>query len=306
MVGWTDRKNSRFLHLCDGYGSTQILVENDELNARLNKVKPTDLLLVHGRVLARPQTHITHNNATGEVELYAEVIKILDPTIPYEDVLAEIQTKTCEQIKQIKPADVNEFTYRSHNCGELRETDVGKVVTLCGWLEFSRMKRFFTLRDAYGQTQVLIPDKVSRSADHSHQTNYNFPHFFLLLQLINAVNIKSVDFESILKVTGKVIFRPENMKNPKMKTGSIEIELMTCDILNKAVPSMPVQVRTFNRTNEVLRMRHRYVDLRFEDMQHNLRLRSNVLMKMREYLINSAGFVEVETPTLFRRTPGVS
>lgn len=126
------------------------------------------------------------------------------------------------------------------------------------------------------------------------------------MQLINVINIKSVDFESILKVTGKVISRPENMKNLRMKTGCIELELMTCDILNKAAPCMPVQVRNFNRTNEVLRMRHRYVDLRFEDMQHNLRLRSNVLMKMREYLINSAGFVEVETPTLFRRTPGVS
>lgn len=126
------------------------------------------------------------------------------------------------------------------------------------------------------------------------------------MQLIDTVNIKAVDFESILKVTGKVIMRPEKMINQKMKTGSIEVELITCDILNKAVPSMPVQVRSFNRSNEALRMRHRYVDLRFEDMQHNLRLRSNVLMKMREYLINSAGFVEVETPTLFRRTPGVS
>lgn len=128
----------------------------------------------------------------------------------------------------------------------------------------------------------------------------------LLLQLIDEVNIKTVDFESILKVTGKVIARPENMKNSKMKTGDIEIELKTCDILNKAAPNLPVQVRTFNRTNEVLRMRHRYVDLRFEDMQFNLRLRSNVLMKMREYLIKTACFVEVETPTLFRRTPGVS
>lgn len=126
------------------------------------------------------------------------------------------------------------------------------------------------------------------------------------MQLIDTVNIKAIDFESILKVTGKVILRPEKMINLKMKTGSVEVELMTCDILNKAVPSMPVQVRSFNRSNEVLRMRHRYVDLRFDDMQHNLRLRSNVLMKMREYLINSAGFVEVETPTLFRRTPGVS
>lgn len=151
------------MHLCDGYGSTQILVEHDELNAKLNRVNSTDLILVHGRVLARPQTHITHNNTTGEIELYAEMVKILDPTVPYEDVLAEIPTKDQqpEQVRQAKPVDVNEFTYRSHNCGELRETDVGKVVTLCGWLEFSRMKRFFTLRDAYGQTQVLIPDKVS-------------------------------------------------------------------------------------------------------------------------------------------------
>lgn len=125
-------------------------------------------------------------------------------------------------------------------------------------------------------------------------------------QLIDTVNIKSMDYETVLKVTGKVISRPENMKNPKMKTGNIEVELSTCEILNKSVPSMPVQVRSFNRSNEALRMKYRYVDLRFEDMQHNLRLRSNVLMKMREYLINSAGFVEVETPTLFRRTPGVS
>lgn len=91
-----------------------------------------------------------------------------------------------------------------------------------------------------------------------------------------------------------------------MKTGDIEIELITCEVLNKSVPSLPIQVRSFNRSNEALRMKYRYVDLRFEDMQRNLRLRSNVLMKMREYLINGAGFVEVETPTLFRRTPGVS
>lgn len=161
LVGWTDKKNSRFLHLCDGYGSTQILVENDELNSKINKVKPTDLLMVHGRVLARPQTHITHNNTTGEIELYAEVIKILEPNTPYQNVLGEIQKNATEQVKQVTSVDVNEFTYRSHNCGELRETDIGKVVTLCGWLEFSRMKRFFTLRDAYGQTQVLIPEKVS-------------------------------------------------------------------------------------------------------------------------------------------------
>lgn len=160
LVGWTEKKNSRFLHLCDGYGSTQILIENDDLNDRIHAVKTTDLLLVHGRVLARPQSHITHNNLTGEIELYAEMAKILDPKTPYEDVLAEIQNGSTEPIKHVEPMNVNEFTCRSHTCGELRETDIGKVVTLCGWLEFSRMKRFFTLRDGYGRTQIIIPDKV--------------------------------------------------------------------------------------------------------------------------------------------------
>lgn len=172
MVGWTEQKNSRFLHLCDGYGSTQILVESDDLKAGINNVKTTDLVLVHGRVLARPQPHVTHNNSTGEIELYAEKTKILDGNMLYQDVMAEISGTAAEPIEpapesdsepvqQINTKDFNEFTYRSHNCGELRESDVGKDVTLCGWLEFSRMKRFFTLRDAYGQIQILIPDNVS-------------------------------------------------------------------------------------------------------------------------------------------------
>lgn len=70
-------------------------------------------------------------------------------------------TESCEADNMKSKDVVNEFTYRSHNCGELRESDIGKEVTLCGWLEFSRMKRFFTLRDGYGHTQVLIPEHVS-------------------------------------------------------------------------------------------------------------------------------------------------
>ncbi|XP_055296387.1 aspartate--tRNA ligase, mitochondrial isoform X3 [Sitodiplosis mosellana] len=279
LVGWTDKKNPKFMHLIDGYGNMQVLIESDELKSVVSETKSSDLLLVQGRVLARPQSHITHNSPTGEIELYAEKIDILNPETPCLSMNSTntepIQSGLCIE------TDVNEFTYRSHNCGELRESDIGKEVTLCGWLEFSRMKRFFTLRDGYGHTQVLIPDN-----------------------LVDVVNIKSLNYETILKVKGRVIPRPPSMKNPKMKTGDIEIELISCDVLNKSVASLPVQVRSFNRSNEALRMKYRYVDLRFEDMQRNLRLRSNVLMKMREYLINAAGFVEVETPTLFRRTPG--
>lgn len=180
-------------------------------------------------------------------------------------------------------SNVNEFTYRTHNCGELSGKDVGKQVTLCGWLEFSRMNKFLVLRDGYGQTQCLIPEERA-----------------------DSLNVKRFSFESILKVTGTVIMRPPKMINTKMQTGEIEVNVDELNVLNPAKTDLPVHMRTFNRANEPLRMEHRYVDLRFADMQRNLRTRSNVLMKMREYLINEAKFVEVETPTLFRRTPGVS
>lgn len=124
--------------------------------------------------------------------------------------------------------------------------------------------------------------------------------------MTKTVNCDKINFESILKVKGRVIPRPPKMVNPKMKTGAIEVELISLEVLNEAASDLPVQVRDFNRSNETNRLKYRYIDLRFPDMQRNLRFRSNILMKMREYLINNAGFVEVETPTLFRRTPGVS
>lgn len=163
LVGWTDKKSAKFLHLIDGYGSTQILIESDSVKNTLDEAKPSDLLLVQGRVMARPLSHITHNSATGDIELYAETLEILDPDVPYRNrTPAEAnETVNHDSLKSQSQINVNEFTYRSHNCGELRENDIGKEVTLCGWLEFSRMKRFFTLRDGYGQTQVLIPDHVS-------------------------------------------------------------------------------------------------------------------------------------------------
>lgn len=89
-----------------------------------------------------------------------------------------------------------------------------------------------------------------------------------------------------------------------MLTGHIEVVMKSFTVLNESMKSLPIEIRTFNRAKENLRLEHRYLDLRFSDMQKNLRTRSKVLMKMREYLVNHCGFVEVETPTLFRRTPG--
>lgn len=115
-----------------------------------------------------------------------------------------------------------------------------------------------------------------------------------------------IHFESIVRVDGIVLARPVSMQNSKMATGQIEVMMESFELINAAKNHLPMEVRTFNRSKEQLRLEYRYIDLRFPDMQHNLRLRSKMLMKMREFLINKSEFVEVETPTLFGRTPGVS
>lgn len=168
LVGWIDKKQqSKFVHLTDGYGNTQILLENNSVKSIVNEAKEGDLLLIYGRVLARPKTHVTHNSETGDIELYADQVTILNPDIPYEEAVAGHESSFSQRsqqpmkVKETPPeVNINEFAYRSHNCGELTEADVGKEVTLCGWLEFSRMKRFLTLRDGYGQVQVIVPDNV--------------------------------------------------------------------------------------------------------------------------------------------------
>lgn len=231
---------------------------------------------------------------SGDIEILAESIEIIDPNAEYTGPIIqkpsareEIQIDTDSNQNAVDinfesiAATVNSFTSRTHTCGELTESNVGEKVTLCGWLEYHRMSRFFTLRDGYGRTQVYIPNDKS-------------------------VDLKNIPFESILLVNGLVLARPTAMRNPDMASGAIEVNLESYVVLNKANPKLPINVREFNRAKENLRMEYRYIDLRFEDMQRNLRLRSAVLMKMREYLCNHAGFVEVETPTLFRKTPGVS
>lgn len=300
LVGWLgQRKRGKFVELKDGYGSIQVVLDefDRDMLFTVGAAKENDIVLINGRVMSRPKDKRNERELTGEVEIYAKTVVILNPNGEYTGVVktkiveptastdvepnCEIDQEIPEQI-EIKP-EINKFTYRTHNCGELVEENVGQNVVLCGWLEFHRMRKFFTLRDGYGHTQVIIPDEKS-----------------------NLVKIEEIPFESILKVTGKVLSRPPDMKNQNMITGNIEVVLEDLEILNKAEKNLPIDVKEFNRAKETLRLQHRYIDLRFPDMQKNLRFRSKILMKMREFLINRAGFVEVETPTLFRRTPGVS
>lgn len=94
------------------------------------------------------------------------------------------------------------------------------------------------------------------------------------------------------------------MVNKKQPTGEIEVLLENFNVVNKAKEVLPFNIREFQKAKESLRMKYRYLDLRFPEMQRNLRVRSSILMKMREFLINN-NFVDVETPTLFKATPGV-
>lgn len=94
------------------------------------------------------------------------------------------------------------------------------------------------------------------------------------------------------------------MINKKQATGDVEVLISKLDVVNKA-DSVPFNIREFQKAKEPLRMQYRYMDLRFPQMQRNMRVRSKLLMKMREFLINNH-FVDVETPTLFKATPGVS
>uniref|UniRef100_A0A8C6FVX5 Aspartyl-tRNA synthetase 2, mitochondrial n=1 Tax=Moschus moschiferus TaxID=68415 RepID=A0A8C6FVX5_MOSMO len=179
--------------------------------------------------------------------------------------------------------ELSSFVARTNTCGELRSSHLGQEVTLCGWIQFRRQNIFLVLRDFHGLVQVVIPQDEP------------------------AASVKKIlceaPMESVVQVSGTVISRPPGQKNPKMPTGEIEIKVKTAKLLNSC-KKLPFEIKDFMKKTEALRLQYRYLDLRSVQMQYNLRLRSQMVMKMREYLCNLHGFVDVETPTLFKRTPG--
>lgn len=117
--------------------------------------------------------------------------------------------------------------------------------------------------------------------------------------------IQNLSYESVLSIVGKVISRPKDQQNKRMKTGDIEVQVESLKILNVASRNLPIFIREFNKAKESQQMKYRYLSLRYSELQRNLRMRSSVIMKMREFLINECNFVDIETPTLFKSTPGV-
>ncbi|KAK6108040.1 tRNA synthetases class II (D K and N) family protein [Brugia pahangi] len=176
---------------------------------------------------------------------------------------------------------VNDFTLRTHTCGELRVGHENQKVTLYGWLQFNRLNRFLVLRDAYGCVQARIPEKRK--------------------DLIEK--IKMINCESVLKIEGVVADRGEQYRNANMRTGDIEVLVDDLKLLNTSPANYPLNEVT---STEETKLRYRFLDLRTERMQRALRLRANVVHGIRKYLVEKANFTEVETPTLFRRTPGGS
>uniref|UniRef100_A0A8C5CHF7 Aspartyl-tRNA synthetase 2, mitochondrial n=1 Tax=Gadus morhua TaxID=8049 RepID=A0A8C5CHF7_GADMO len=181
-------------------------------------------------------------------------------------------------MRHVSPCSVS---LRSHTCGELRPEHAGEKVALYGWVQYLRQDLFVILRDYSGLTQVLI------SQDDGS-----------LKEKLGELTV-----ESVVKVTGTVRRRPEGQENTNMPTGDIEVLAENLEVLNTC-RKLPFEIKDFVKKSEALRMQYRYLDLRSTRMQQNLRLRSQLSMRMREYLCHQHGFVDVETPTLFKRTPG--
>ena len=172
--------------------------------------------------------------------------------------------------------------YRTHSCGELRNSHINSEVTLAGWVQKSRDKGFMIwidLRDRYGITQLIF-DEERTAADLMEEA-------------------RGLGREFVIQVRGTVIERQS--KNPNISTGDIEILVTKLHVLNKAkLPPFTIEDQTDG--GEDLRMKYRYLDIRRSPVKENLLFRHKVAMEVRKYL-SDEGFTEVETPYLIKSTP---
>ncbi len=172
---------------------------------------------------------------------------------------------------------------KTHDCGELRLPDAGRKVSLAGWAHRRRDHGgliFIDLRDRSGLVQITVsPEQAEayRAAD-------------------------KVRIEYVLQVTGEVHPRPEGTLNPNLATGAVEVLASEINLLNTCKP-MPIAVDDDGyRTEESLRLKYRYLDLRRQRLQRNMILRHRIVKFIRDYL-DQQGFLEIETPLLIKSTP---
>jgi aspartyl-tRNA synthetase len=172
---------------------------------------------------------------------------------------------------------------KTHNCGELRPQHSGEQVVLAGWVNRRRDQGgviFIDLRDRWGITQVVVNVE---NAPNAHAV---------------ASDVRG---EYVIQVRGAVRVRPEGTANEELETGDIEVVAEEIEILN-AAKTPPFYINQETKIDEMVRMKYRYLDLRRPAMQKNIILRHRIVKHMRDYL-DERGFVEIETPILFKTTP---
>ena len=170
---------------------------------------------------------------------------------------------------------------RTHNLGELRLEDIGKGVTLCGWVQKTRDlggMTFLDLRDRYGITQLTF--NIDSNTELCTQA-------------------RTLGREYVIQISGKVIER--SSKNLQIPTGEIEIEVNKLTILNES-KTPPFTIEDKSDGGDELRMKYRYLDIRRNPIKENLLLRSKISLETRNYL-DGEGFLEIETPYLIKSTP---
>ncbi len=168
--------------------------------------------------------------------------------------------------------------YRTHSCGELRETNINQEVKIAGWVENIRDHggvMFIDVRDQYGVLQVVVHDESL---------------------------LDNVCRECTVTIEGTVVKREEETFNPKIATGTIEIVTKSLKILGKCKANLPFEVTTSTDTKEDVRLKYRFLDLRNKKVHNNIMLRSEIVSFLREKM-NGLGFTEINTPILSASSP---
>ena len=175
------------------------------------------------------------------------------------------------------------FMQRTVTCGSLKAADEGKTVVLNGWVHRNRdhgALHFINLRDRYGITQVVVDDDADQDLEKT---------------------ASSLKLEYCIAVKGIVRRRPDEMINPDMVTGEIEVKAEKIEILSSCAV-LPFMIEDENPAKEDLRLKYRFLDLRCQGMQDRIRLRHEIVKAIREYFYKT-DFYEIETPTLIKSTP---
>jgi len=173
---------------------------------------------------------------------------------------------------------MKENIFRTHNCGELRESDIGKKVRLSGFVDTIRDHggiEFVDLRDNYGRTQVVVHDESL---------------------------LKGISKETVIKVEGEVIRRDEETINEKLPTGLVEVVCESLELLSSRAEQIPFEIDLSKETNEEVRLKYRYLDLRNPEVNKNIKLRGEVLHFLRNKMYD-LGFTEIQTPLLTASSP---